>query len=85
MALTQQEKQSLLQNSHVIEEIKRHLWIESEKAGKDIGYDKAASQWLEQYAEAWVAYHMPKKFKSKPETAKADDAENKRKAKTYLK
>lgn len=85
MALTQQEKQSLLQNSQVVEEIKRHLWIESEKAGKDIGYDAAARHWLENYAEAWVAYHMPSKLKNKSDNSKSKLAEDKRKAKTYLK
>ncbi len=81
MALTNQEKQSLLQNSQVVEEIKRHLWIESEKAGKDIGYDAAARDWLEKYAEPWVAYHMPKKAKN----GKNGNGADKRGAKTYLK
>lgn len=87
MALTQQEKQSLLQNAQVVEEIKRHLWIESEKAGYDIGYEKAAIDWLEHYAQSWVDYHMPSKSKAKsPSNNKAAKiAEDKRKAKTYLK
>jgi hypothetical protein len=33
-----------------IEEIKRHKWIESEKAGYDLG-EVAVVQWVEQYAE----------------------------------
>ena len=36
----------LLKDRRVVEEINRHLWIESEKAGYDIGFDKAASDWL---------------------------------------
>ena len=36
----------LLKNRKVVEEINRHLWIESEKAGYDIGFEKAAEDWL---------------------------------------
>ena len=33
-----------------LEEIDRHKWIESEKAGRDLG-DDAVVQWVEKYAE----------------------------------
>jgi len=58
-----QTKQSekLLKNKHVIEEINRHQWIESERAGYDIGFDKASTEWLEKFSKAWMQYHMPKK------------------------
>ena len=52
-------KKKLLQNRKVVEEIKRHLWIESEKAGYDLGFDQAATDWLERFSEAWMKYHMP--------------------------
>jgi hypothetical protein len=55
------EKQKLLRNRKVIEEINRHQWIESEKAGHDIGFDNAAADWLERFSTAWMQYHMPKK------------------------
>jgi len=51
----------LLKNRKVIEEINRHLWIESERAGHDIGFDKAAEDWLIRFSDAWMEYHMPKK------------------------
>ena len=54
----------LLKDRRVVEEINRHLWIESEKAGYDIGFDKAASDWLEHFSKAWMQYHMPKKKSS---------------------
>jgi len=49
----------LLKNKKVIEEINRHRWIESEKAGHDIGFETASSQWLEAFSKAWMQYHMP--------------------------
>lgn len=55
----------LLKNKQVIEEINRHLWIESEKAGYDIGFEKAAQDWLERFSKAWINYHMPKKKPAK--------------------
>ena len=55
----------LLQNKKVIEEINRHRWIESEKAGHDIGFETASIDWLERFSKAWMDYHMPKQ-KSPP-------------------
>ncbi len=51
----------LLKDERVIEEIKRHLWIESEKAGYDIGFDRAAEDWLKRFSNEWLKYHQPKK------------------------
>ena len=55
-----QMREKLLKNRRVIEEIKRHLWIESEKAGYDIGFEKAADDWLKNFSKAWMEYHIPK-------------------------
>ena len=35
------------------EEILRHKWIESEKAGQDIGFEKALLDWIVKYRSAW--------------------------------
>lgn len=51
--------EKLLQIPEVIEEIKRHLWIESEKAGFDRGWDWARGDWLKKYAKVWIDYHKP--------------------------
>ena len=85
--MTDKEKQQLLNNPQVIDEIKRHLWIESEKAGYDIGYDNAAKDWISKYASAWMEYHMSSKraIASKngnSSAAKANTAN--RRAKAYL-
>ena len=35
------------------EEILRHKWIESEKIGHDIGFEKALLDWIVKYRSAW--------------------------------
>lgn len=79
-------RDKLLENPEIIDEIKRHLWIESEKAGYDIGFDKAAQDWLDNYAEEWLNYHSPaaKAAKKKPAAEAKPKASGKRSAKTYI-
>jgi hypothetical protein len=35
------------------EEILRHKWIESEKAGHDIGFERALLDWIVKYRAGW--------------------------------
>src|SRR5271163_988769 len=35
------------------EEILRHKWLESEKAGHDIGFEKALLDWIVKHRSAW--------------------------------
>lgn len=49
----------LLKNAEVLEEINRHRWIESEKAGTDLSFETAAKDWLERFSDGWIAYHKP--------------------------
>lgn len=35
------------------EEILRHKWIESEKAGRDIGFERALLDWIVKYRSGW--------------------------------
>ena len=35
------------------EEILKHKWIESEKAGKDIGFEKALLDWIVRHRSNW--------------------------------
>lgn len=37
------------------EEILRHKWIESEKAGKDIGFERALLDWIRKHRDKWRA------------------------------
>ncbi len=88
------KEEDLLKNQRVVEEINRHLWIESEKAGCDIGFEKAKADWLNRFSKAWMAYHMPEAL-TKPEVkaevkpapekkAEKPAAPSKRRAKSYL-
>ena len=35
------------------EEILRHKWIESEKAGRDIGFERALTDWIIKHRSKW--------------------------------
>jgi len=56
------ELREILKDKRVTEEINRHLWIESQKAGYSIGIERATDEWLKLYAEGWMKYHMPEKY-----------------------
>lgn len=38
------------------EEILKHKWIESEKAGYDIGFDRALTDWVVKHRAAWLRW-----------------------------
>ena len=57
----------LLKDKRVVEEINRHLWIESQKAGYSIGIERATDEWLRLYAEGWMKYHMPEQYQTMQE------------------
>ncbi len=59
--MNKDKEHKLLHDRKVVEEINRHLWLESEKAGHDIGYEKAAQDWLVKFSKAWMRHHMPKR------------------------
>jgi hypothetical protein len=42
------------------EEILRHKWIESEKIGQDIGFEKALLDWIVKHRAAWRALRQTK-------------------------
>lgn len=48
-------KNSVLYKEFLAErdEILRHKWIESEKVGADIGFEKALLDWIIKYRSAW--------------------------------
>jgi hypothetical protein len=39
-------------------EILKHKWIESEKAGKDIGFEKALLDWIVKHRSSWREKRM---------------------------
>lgn len=57
---TEETNSELLKNSVLYkeflaerEEILRHKWIESEKAGRDIGFEKALLDWIVKFRSGW--------------------------------
>jgi len=92
------QKKEFLEIPEVVEEIKRHCWIESEKAGFDVGFDSAAEDWISRYSQVWMEHNLPedttvrrrgrpKKSASEEEKgmteAKPKASKRKRKAKSY--
>ncbi|MBF0483396.1 MAG: hypothetical protein HQL25_01705 [Candidatus Omnitrophica bacterium] len=57
-------KAELLKDPRVKAEIDRYKWVESEKAGRDIGIDKAVNDWFKTHAEKWVKQNAPKTTKT---------------------
>jgi len=60
MPPTQETESQLVRNSSLYkeflaerEEILKHKWIESEKAGKDIGFEKALLDWIVKHRSNW--------------------------------
>jgi len=39
------------------EEIKKYKWIESEKLGRDIGWERASQEWLQNHFPGWKRAH----------------------------
>jgi len=52
-------KKDLLNDRRVVDEINRHLWIESERLGGDITFEKAARDWFDRFADAWTKHYVP--------------------------
>ncbi|VVM07187.1 hypothetical protein MAMC_01485 [Methylacidimicrobium cyclopophantes] len=59
-SLSPEEGHSLLTNSALYreyleerEEILKHKWLESEKQGRDIGFEKALLDWILHHRAAW--------------------------------
>ena len=59
------ELREILKDKRVIEEINKHLWIESQKAGYSIGIERATDEWLRLYAEGWLRYNKPSVYKQR--------------------
>ncbi len=50
------------------EEILKHKWIESEKAGSDIGFEKALLDWIVKHRSSWRERRM-KEVRAQPQPA----------------
>ncbi len=54
------------------EEILKHKWIESEKAGHDIGFERALTDWIMKYRAKWRKDRQKQQGKEESEDGKAD-------------
>lgn len=56
------------------EEILKHKWLESEKMGRDIGFERALLDWIVRYRSSWRQDRM-RKYLSRKGTASSEGAE----------
>jgi hypothetical protein len=60
----------LLKDRDVLNEIDRYKWLASEKAGSDIGFERASREWINTYSKKYLTQHPGKLtalwFKSQP-------------------
>jgi len=50
----------LLKDKEILDEINRYKWLESEKAGADIGFERAAGEWINTYSKQYFTHHPGK-------------------------
>jgi hypothetical protein len=65
MLATQEDQPQFVKNSVLYkeflaerEEILKHKWIESEKAGRDIGFERALLDWIVKHRSQWREKRM---------------------------
>jgi len=75
MTASQGEQSQFVKNSVLYkeflaerEEILKHKWIESEKAGSDIGFERALTDWILKYRSSWRSKRM-KESRAEPTAA----------------
>ena len=75
MTAAQPEQSAFVKNSVLYkeflaerEEILKHKWIESEKAGTDIGFERALLDWILKHRSNWRDKRM-KEVKAQPQAA----------------
>ena len=43
------------------EEILKHKWLESEKAGHDVGFERALLDWIRNHRDAWRTHRRTRR------------------------
>ena len=51
------------------EEILKHKWLESERLGYDIGFERALLDWIRKHRESWRAARRQQQAQSTPQSA----------------
>ena len=54
------------------EEILKHKWIESEKVGKVVGFEKALLSWVRNHRNAWKESHKPKTLSTEADRVQSE-------------
>ena len=44
----------------ILNEVNKYKWYESEKAGADIGFERASREWIHSYSKDFLANHSNK-------------------------
>jgi len=57
------DKYPYLRDPRALAEMRKHKWIESQKAGEEIGFATAAVDWVKRYGEQWKQLHA-KEYKN---------------------
>ncbi len=50
----------LLKDKDILSEINRYKWLESEKLGSDIGFERASREWINAYSKQYLTQHPGK-------------------------
>ncbi len=50
----------LLKDKDILDEINRYKWLESEKSGSDIGFERASREWINSYSKQYFESHPGK-------------------------
>ncbi len=50
----------LLKDKDILNEINKYKWLESEKLGYDIGFEKAAREWINTCSKQYLTQHPGK-------------------------
>ena len=50
----------LLKDKDILNEINKYKWLESEKAGSDIGFERAAREWINTCSNQYLTQHPGK-------------------------
>jgi hypothetical protein len=53
MPLTCRDTSPFAEFQAELSEIHRHKWLVSEKEGRDIGFDRALTEWVDKHRQGW--------------------------------
>ena len=58
------------------EEILRHKWLESERLGYDIGFERALLDWIRKHRESWRTARRPSRTSASQSPSKPEAEES---------